>query len=107
MSVSFYHENCIGCGRCVNVCPGNLIHICSDGKADIRDVKDCWGCASCLKECPVSAISMYLGADIGGNGNRLYVRENGSRLEWRFSYSDQSSEYDKVIVTDRKESNRY
>ena len=40
-------------------CPGTLISLGSDGKAEIKDQR-CWGCTSCLKECPVQAIEMFL-----------------------------------------------
>ena len=74
MSVKFDENKCIGCGACVEVCPGNLIKIVNvDGKriAKIKHIRDCWGCTSCIKECPKMAISFFLGADIGGKGSML------------------------------------
>ena len=66
MSIQIRKENCIGCGLCIEACPGNLIKKGADGKAFIRHERDCWGCTSCLKECKNDAICFYLWADIGG-----------------------------------------
>jgi len=48
-------ENCVGCGRCVTVCPmGNIKLV--DGKAVIGD--DCATCLACFHWCPNEAIWM-------------------------------------------------
>ena len=65
MSIRINQDRCIGCKRCVSVCPGSLIDINETGKARMHYPKDCWGCVSCVKECPVQAIDFYLGADMG------------------------------------------
>lgn len=51
MSIQINKLKCVGCGKCVEACPGNLIKKDTDRKAFIKHVKDCWGCTSCLKEC--------------------------------------------------------
>ena len=66
MSIRITQNNCVGCGRCIEACPGNLIKKDAQGKAVIKHISDCWGCTSCLKECKTGAISFYLGADMGG-----------------------------------------
>jgi len=48
-------ENCVGCGRCVEVCPMKNITL-QDGKALIGD--DCSTCLACFHWCPVEAIWM-------------------------------------------------
>lgn len=62
MSIRINQERCIGCGQCIDVCPGSLIDRNAQGKAWMHYPKDCWGCVSCVKECPVQAIDFYLGA---------------------------------------------
>lgn len=51
MSISINKEKCIGCRKCINVCPGSLLKADENNKAYIKYPKDCWGCSSCIKEC--------------------------------------------------------
>ena len=67
MSIRIETSTCIGCGRCTDVCPGNLLFL-KDKRAAIRDVRDCWGCTACVKECPKNAIFFTLEAELGGAG---------------------------------------
>lgn len=104
MSIAINKTNCIGCRKCLTVCPGSLIKMGADQKAYIKYPEDCWGCSSCLKECGQSAISLYLGADIGGMGSRLSTSIEGDIIHW------QIVKYDGEIVTidvNRKDSNQY
>jgi adenylylsulfate reductase subunit B len=103
MSIEISAESCIGCGACAGVCPGGLIAL-AGGMAAIPSPERCWGCASCVKECPVQAISLYLGADIGGLGGKLTVRRENTRLHWTVSLPDGTA---KTISTDRARSNKY
>ena len=56
----FYHAleiddgNCIGCSRCMKVCPTEAIRI-SNGKAFIMEDR-CIDCGKCHAACPVDAI---------------------------------------------------
>jgi len=47
--------NCIGCGRCIDVCFVDAIKI-KDGKAVIGD--DCRGCGRCIEVCPEGAVEL-------------------------------------------------
>ena len=49
MSIRIKQERCIGCGQCIDVCPGSLIDRNGQGKAWMHYPKDCWGCVSCVK----------------------------------------------------------
>lgn len=56
-------DACIGCGRCVNVCPGGILHMGADGKPCIQDFDEfgwngCWQCQHCLAVCPKAAVSV-------------------------------------------------
>ena len=56
MSIRVHEDRCIGCGRCTEACPGNLLLMQGTDagrKAKIREVRDCWGCTACMKVCPV------------------------------------------------------
>ena len=47
---------CIGCGRCVKVCPQSALTLV-DGKSHV-DISKCIGCFECITVCPVKAISI-------------------------------------------------
>ena len=64
-------EKCIGCGMCLNVCPGNMmggdVLRMEDGHPFMVDQSNfgwqgCWRCQHCLAACPQGAISI-LGVD--------------------------------------------
>lgn len=104
MSIVIDKNKCVGCTRCVAVCPGNLIKQDEGGKAFIKYPKDCWGCSSCVKECKVEAISFYLGADIGGKGSKLTVGKNGELVLWRVEKNDGEVT---ILKVNPKDSNKY
>lgn len=97
------NNNCVGCNKCVEVCPGNLIYKDENGKAYIKYPKDCWGCTACIKECRFQAIELFLGEDIGGKDGYLYTKIDGDKVNWHIT----SSKKQVVISTNRKESNKY
>jgi adenylylsulfate reductase, subunit B len=103
MSIQIDQEKCIGCRGCEEACPGNLIEI-KEGKASIRQIEDCWGCTACVKACRSQAISYYLGADIGGNGSLLYVKDTGTTLEWVIKKADGKTQ---SIIVQKEKSNDY
>lgn len=103
MSISIEKEKCIGCGRCTEVCPGNLLELL-EGKAKICDVRDCWGCTACVKECAQDAIFYYLSAGIGGAGGRLYAHDTDSTLTWEMQFADGNSQ--KIVVA-KNAANKY
>lgn len=103
MSIRINQEKCVGCKKCMEVCPGTLILI-ENHKAWMKYPKNCWGCVSCVKECKMGAIDFYLGADIGGMGSVMNVSNQGDILEWRIKKAD---EREILIRIDRKNSNQY
>jgi adenylylsulfate reductase subunit B len=94
----------VGCGRCVEACPGNLIKLNEERRAEIRHPRDCWGCTSCIKECPAGVIQFFLGADIGGNGGTLSVSEKNEWNIWTFRSSLGEI---RTIEVNKKDSNKY
>ena len=104
MSIRIQSETCIGCGKCLDVCPGNLIKRGEDGKAYIRHPQDCWGCTSCVKECRENAICLYLGIDMGGCGGRLNVEKKGQIWNWKIEVPDGQIH---IIDVDQSDANNY
>jgi len=51
---------CIGCGRCVEVCP-HQVFLVDARKALLADRDACMECGACARNCPVEAISVTAG----------------------------------------------
>ena len=54
---------CVGCGRCVNVCPGGVLSLNEQKKPVIQEFSEfgwdgCWQCEHCLAVCPKGAVSI-------------------------------------------------
>ena len=57
-------EKCIGCGLCVKVCPGGILHLNEQQKCEMDEIDSfgcngCWKCEHCLAVCPKGAISIF------------------------------------------------
>lgn len=53
-------EKCIGCGKCVEVCPHRVLKMV-DRKASILEKDLCMECGACAKNCPANAIKVDAG----------------------------------------------
>jgi ferredoxin len=51
---------CVGCGRCVEVCP-HQVFLVAGKKAAILDRDACMECGACARNCPVDAIAVDAG----------------------------------------------
>ncbi len=104
MSIAINKTRCVGCKKCLSVCPGSLLKEGENKKVFIKYPKDCWGCSSCIKECEFKAISLYLGADIGGRGSKLTIDNEGDIVHWVI---EEKSGKKHIIDVNRKDSNKY
>ena len=104
MAVFANRSKCIGCGKCIAICPGNIFRRDKDGKAYLKDPQDCWSCVSCMKECPAGAISITIPPQLGGRGGHMYLEREGTVTRWTVEKADGHKE---VVLTDTKEANRY
>lgn len=48
-------ELCIGCGRCLEVCPHDVF-VLENGKSRIMNRDACMECGACARNCPVDAL---------------------------------------------------
>lgn len=55
--VGYLAIECIGCGRCVGVCPQDALHLTEAGI--IRKAERCTGCGACAEVCPAGAMVLY------------------------------------------------
>lgn len=53
-------ERCVGCGRCVEVCPHGVFVIDKD-RSRIADRDACMECGACARNCPVNALRVRNG----------------------------------------------
>lgn len=60
--VTIDESKCIGCGRCVKVCPQKALTLI-DKKSHV-DISKCIGCFECITVCPVKAISIDWNTEI-------------------------------------------
>lgn len=105
MSIIINQNQCVGCGKCREVCPGSLLfREEGSNKTYMKYSDECWGCTSCLKECNYKAISYYLGADIGGNGTTFSVTDENKELQWNIV--DKTGKT-RTIIIDKSKANSY
>jgi len=48
-------DTCIGCGRCLEVCPHGVF-IVHEGKCQIAERDACMECGACARNCPADAL---------------------------------------------------
>ena len=83
MSIRINKNKCVGCKRCLDVCPGSLIKTDETGKA---------------------YIAFFLGADIGGMGSEMTVNESKDTILWKIKkYTGE----EQTIEINKKDSNKY
>lgn len=66
---------CIGCGRCVEVCPHQVFGI-KGRKAFLTDRDACMECGACALNCPVKAITVDAGVGCASGMINEWLREH-------------------------------
>lgn len=67
MPVTFDLALCDGCGKCSDVCPGDVIYMSGsigERQPFNRYADECWHCGSCRQDCPQNAISIAFPPDM-------------------------------------------
>ena len=89
-------NKCDGCGKCVDICPSDIMHLSNSifggRKAYNIEPNYCWECYSCVKECPQHAIDMRGYADFAPLDHKLTVLRDKEKNEvrWKLKYRDGS-----------------
>lgn len=104
MGVVIDQAKCVGCRRCAEICPGNIIKISGEGKAYLKRPEECWSCTSCMKECPKGAISLILAPEMGGTGARMRAKRDDGLTVWTVYKNDKEIT---SVITNVLEANGY
>lgn len=76
-------EKCIGCGKCEEICPGDLMEVEeASNVAFCRATRDCWDCMACTKECPTGAIETRIPYQLGYYPAKLIPQKREKEIEW-------------------------
>ncbi len=71
-------EACVGCGRCVEVCPHKVVAL-QDRKARVEDLDACMECGACAKNCPTGALRVEAGVGCAAGLVTEWLRERKIR----------------------------
>ncbi|MTC45084.1 choline TMA-lyase-activating enzyme [Providencia sp. wls1922] len=65
--VMFYHDKCVGCGKCVDVCPAGIHYMTTNEQGEavhrVNRSIDCIGCRKCEEVCISDALDI-MGKDV-------------------------------------------
>jgi len=89
MPTFVYMTKCDGCGKCVDICPSDIMHIDTVFRRAFNLEPDfCWECYSCVKECPQHAIDVRGYADFAplGHSVRVLREPEKKRISWKITY---------------------
>lgn len=67
-------ELCVGCGRCVEVCPHQVFQL-EQKRALLADRDACMECGACALNCPVAAIKVDAGVGCASGLINEWLRE--------------------------------
>jgi len=69
-------DKCIGCGRCLEVCPHRVFGL-NAHKAEFIRFNSCMECGACAKNCPVSALQVDSGVGCAAGLITEWLRDRG------------------------------
>ncbi|MHB1397672.1 MAG: mercury methylation ferredoxin HgcB [Trichloromonadaceae bacterium] len=77
-SLRYDRERCIGCGRCIEICPHAVFALTGD-KAVVIDLDACIECGACARNCPPTAIKVDSGTGCASGLINEWLMERGLR----------------------------
>ncbi len=86
-----YMTRCDGCGKCVDICPSDIMHIDTTYRRAYNiEPNFCWECYACVKACPQHAIDVRGYADFAplGHSVRVLREEDNNTISWKIRYRD-------------------
>ena len=69
---------CIGCGRCVEVCPHGVFCL-DEKKAHLTDRDLCMECGACARNCPTQAVTVDSGVGCASGMIKEWLEELKSK----------------------------
>jgi NAD-dependent dihydropyrimidine dehydrogenase PreA subunit len=72
-------QACSGCGRCVEVCPHQVLAV-TGRVARIQDLDACMECGACAKNCPTGALRVDAGVGCASGLVTEWLRERKIRV---------------------------
>jgi adenylylsulfate reductase subunit B len=91
MPTFVYMTMCDGCGKCVELCPSDIMHIDPVNRRAYNIEPDmCWECFTCVKYCPEHAIDVRGYADFAplGHGVTVLREPEKGAVSWKIKYRD-------------------
>lgn len=78
-TLELHEAACIGCGRCLEVCPHQVFAL-QGKKAALMDKDACMECGACARNCPVAAITVDAGVGCASGIINEWLRERNISL---------------------------
>lgn len=79
MDMEIDRDNCINCGKCVEICPVNVFEL-KKGEPVIENVDDCTLCGVCADQCPEDAIEVQMDKD--ASSYRIDFEAEQDYVDW-------------------------
>jgi NAD-dependent dihydropyrimidine dehydrogenase PreA subunit len=70
---------CVGCNRCLEVCPHQVFSVHA-GKASLIDADACMECGACARNCLTAAITVDAGVGCASGIIKEWLREHNLRV---------------------------
>ena len=74
------HDKCIGCGKCIDICPQQIITKREDGKICI-DQDHCMGCGFCKTKCASDALQLKMTMPMRESIHEYFLKEGNIDME--------------------------